>query len=182
LAIFAANCSCLHLLAALGCRTGRKGSFFAANFTSCHVIACICTYIHINFFSGMNHRVTILGCFGVLQRISGYSAYFSLNIYFQNRMSHRGTDAQSALSALADRARSLRQRTLQPLVTLGLPAYSRVFQLIPTYYFLQNQSHEWETSALRIHVWSSAFRRSEPRERGTPYCRDALRSSRLNTF
>ena len=50
-------------------------------------------------------------------------------------MSHRGTDAQSALSALADRARSLRQRTLQPLVTLGLPAYSKVFQLIPTYYF-----------------------------------------------
>ena len=50
LAIFAANCSCLHLLAALGCRTGKRGHFFAANFTSCHVIACICTYIHIIFF------------------------------------------------------------------------------------------------------------------------------------
>src|SRR6185369_16763377 len=104
LQLIAAACTFLQLWA-----VGReeRGHFFAANFTSCHVIACICTYIHINFFSGMNHRGTILGCFGVLQRISGYSAYFSLNIYFQNRMSHRGTDAQSALSALADRARSL---------------------------------------------------------------------------
>jgi len=147
-------------------------------------------YLHIHshnlFFSGMNHRGTILGCFGVLQRISGYSAYFSLNIYFQNRttgaQTHRAPSLPFWPTVPGDRARSLRQRTLQPLVTLGLPAYSRVFQLIPTYYFLQNQSHEWETSALRIHVWSSAFRRSEPRERGTPYCRDALRSSRLNTF
>ena len=136
LAVFAANCSCLHLLAAMGCRTGKKGSFFAANFTSCHVIACICTYIHINFFSGMNHRGTILGCFGVLQRISGYSAYFSLNIYFQNRTNHK---AQSSKRS----EQSFSQLFLLPSVEVRprsqpIPMYSSLSQRI----LFQNRSHE----------------------------------------
>ena len=57
LAVLAANCTCLHLLGAPGCRTGTKGSFFAANFTSCHVFACICRYLHIKKFSRMNEEV-----------------------------------------------------------------------------------------------------------------------------
>ena len=47
LQLIAAACTFLQLWA-----VGRekRGHFFAANFTSCHVIACICTYIHIIFF------------------------------------------------------------------------------------------------------------------------------------
>ena len=123
LQLIAAACTFLQLWA-----VGReeRGHFFAANFTSCHVIACICTYIHINFFSGMNHRGTILGCFGVLQRISGYSAYFSLR-FFSKPLGGDMRRLKFEFEKLETPPRHLR--------STELPAYSKVFQLIPTYYF-----------------------------------------------
>jgi len=122
LQLIAPACTFLQLRA-VGRR--ERGLFFAANFTSCHVIACICRYIHIKNFSRMNHRGTISGSFGVLQRISGYSAYFSLNICFSKP---RHT----------------------PLVTRHHSEASSLFQRIPTYsnvLFLQNPTHEYGTRA-----------------------------------
>ena len=121
LQLIATACTLLQLWA-LGRR--KRGPFIAANFTSGHVIACICRYIHVKFFSRRNHRVTILGSFRFFQRISGYSAYFSLR-FFSKTLRRRHEETQIRTRKVRDASPSpAKHRTSS--VFQRIPAYSNV--------------------------------------------------------
>ena len=121
------------------------------------------------------------------QRISAYSAYFRINVFFLS-MNHEGAKTGRNSFNMSKRSeRSFSPWSLLPPVEVRphsqlIPAYSSLFQRIIFFrtHLMSRERVRYERAEYT--VWSSAFRRSEPRKRGTPYRCNALRSSRFSSF
>ena len=84
---FSTNCSLLHLFADIFTYPRPSVEKIAGNFTSCHVIAHTCMYLHIiNFLK--TWRVT----HAVAQRIPAYSSLFQRIFFRTHLMNHRVTE------------------------------------------------------------------------------------------
>jgi hypothetical protein len=107
----------------------KRGHFFAANFTSCHVIACICRYLHIKKFSRMNEDVS---------RTPTHKAGLALRCEpFARRtgilpVSNQESGFGSSIELETGETPVLRQPSLSRAASSlfqGIPAYSNIFFL-----------------------------------------------------